>query len=101
MLFSKFYQSSLYYILERVTHIDQDVWTAALTAPGPGETLRYWIETETGVCSEPTLLRGETWQPGGSVTGAVYEYGDSVTVSDPSKFSAQPTGLVCHPRSEK
>jgi alpha-glucosidase (family GH31 glycosyl hydrolase) len=54
--------------LERVTHMDQDVWEAPLTAPAPGETLHYWIETETGECTEAYSLRGESWQAGGSVT---------------------------------
>ena len=63
--------------LERVTHIDQDVWEAALTAPGPGETLRYWIEADNGVCTEPYELRGESWQTGGNVARA----GDVMTVS--------------------
>ncbi len=81
--------------LERITHIDQDVWQAPLVAPGPGQTLRYWIESETGVCSETYSLRGETWQAGGGVALD----GDTMVVTSAGQAAASaPAG---QPQVEK
>jgi alpha-glucosidase (family GH31 glycosyl hydrolase) len=53
--------------LERMIHIEQDVWQAQLTAPAVGQQLTYWLEAD-GVLSEQFTLIGETWAAGGGVT---------------------------------
>jgi alpha-glucosidase (family GH31 glycosyl hydrolase) len=47
--------------LERMVHVEQDVWHVQLTAPAMGETLTYWIEAE-GQVSPMFTLCGEGWQ---------------------------------------
>lgn len=51
--------------LERVVHIDQDVWQAHLIAPPAGKTLSYRIEAD-GQVSEQYVLVGTSWQPQGA-----------------------------------
>lgn len=53
--------------LERIIKIDQDVWQGQLTAPKPGEELRYWVEAD-GIKSEVFSLRGMHWVSAGSAT---------------------------------
>ena len=52
--------------LERVVHIEQDVWQAQLFAPPTGKILNYWIEAD-GVTTKKFTLRGLSWQAGGVV----------------------------------
>jgi alpha-glucosidase (family GH31 glycosyl hydrolase) len=47
--------------LERLEHIEQDVWQAQFTAPEFGKTLTYWLEAD-GIKSELFTLVGEAWQ---------------------------------------
>jgi alpha-glucosidase (family GH31 glycosyl hydrolase) len=57
--------------LERVVHIEQDVWQVQLTAPPHGQTLHYWIEAagdgETAT-SERFTLPGLSWQQNGGTS---------------------------------
>ncbi len=46
--------------LERLVHVEQDVWQAALTAPAQGHTLTYWAEA-AGASTPRFTLVGEAW----------------------------------------
>lgn len=67
--------------LERLEHIEQDVWQAQLTAPAFGQTLKYWIEAD-GIKSDVFTLKGETWQTG--------DAGLSVEISNRSENDVYP-----------
>jgi alpha-glucosidase (family GH31 glycosyl hydrolase) len=54
-------------LIERIVHVDQDVWQAALIAPAFGQTLTYRIEADGQAGQEYTLV-GEGWRAGGSAT---------------------------------
>ncbi len=47
--------------LERLERIEQDVWQAELTAPAFGQTLTYWLESDSLKSKKFTLI-GEKWQ---------------------------------------
>lgn len=67
--------------LERIVRIEQDVWSASLTAPPHGKTLRYTLEAD-GQSFESYSLIGEAWQ-----TGTGDHFGEAAVITHDAQAS--------------